>query len=850
MNLPLTLAWRYLSGRKLRTSLTTLAVIFGVLVLFGLNIIIPTIFASVQANFLGLAGAVDYTVTSPSGGSFPEGLADDVKDVDGIRAFSPKLNRTVNLPADFIDKDRTKADVITVVNLVGIVPDSEQSLRSYVIVQGRFLESGDTTAAVISQSLADALGVTVNGSFSLPTVNGIESLTVVGILPPRTQPGNEEVLVTLPQAQHMTGEAGKINAIDIVIAAGVSDQRRSEIMKGIEAAVGKEYRVGAPLNGSDLFANLKLGRVILNLFGILALFMGGFIIFNTFRTAVVERRRDIGMLRALGANRNTVLGIILMESLLQGLMGTAAGLVLGYLLGAGVIRISAPVISSYMNLKLGNPVVSPGLIVGSLLLGLGVPILAGLLPAWNASRVTPLEALRPSVAEVDVRRRLGVGSISGIAIVALSALGLVSGNSSLMNIGGFLFLVGLVLIAPLLVRPVASAFGKILGWAYARRGIGDLACGNLTRQPSRAAVTASSTMLGLAVIVAAGGLVGSMTGSMFELLHKNLGSDYLFVPLSVQVWQTNVGADPEFADRLRSVPGIADVGTLRFAVAQTGHATVQLMGIDPVEFPKVSGLVFMQGGDSAYQELAEGRNLIANGAFLSGSGVAVGQAVSLLAVSGSQTYRVIALAADFTNSGSPTAYISQANMQADFGVDSDIFLQLNLKPDADRAAAEAQIKAIAADFPQFNLISGASYFETLKTEMNGVIAGFYLLFGFLAFPSLIAMLNTLAIGVIERTREIGIIRAVGATRGQIGAMVTAEALLLAAVGTLFGLAAGSYLGYAFIYAMRFIFPVSYRFPALWIAVAAGFGMLAGALAAVIPARQASRMDIIRALRYE
>jgi putative ABC transport system permease protein len=850
MNLQLTLAWRYLSGRKLRTFLTTLAVVFGVLVLFGLNIILPTILSAFEENFLGLAGAVDFSVTSPTGGSFPESLVDSLKGVDGIRAMSPKLNRTVNLPANFIDKDPAKTDVISAINLIGIVPDSAQTLRSYAIMGGRFLESGDTTSAVITQTLADAIGVGVGDPFPLPTVSGIVNLTAVGILPPRTQPGNEEILVNLPQAQILTGEAGMIHAIDIDIVTGASDQRREEIKKNIEAAVGSNYRLGALLAGTDLFVSLKLGQSILNLFGILALFMGGFIIFNTFRTVVAERRRDVGMLRALGANRNTVLGMILIEGFVQGLIGTAIGMVLGYLLGAAVIKLSAPLLSSYMNLKVGSPVVSPTLVLLSVLLGLGAPVLAGLIPAWNASNVTPLDALRPAVAEVDVRGRWSIGSISGIFLVVLSALALLSANSSLVIPGGFVFLVGLVLIAPLLIRPIACAFGSFLGWAYARRGIGDLARGNLTRQPSRAAVTASSTMLGLAVIVAAGGLVNSLTGSMYDRFHKSYGSDYLFVPPSVQIWQTDLGADAGFADRLRSVPGVADVSTLRFAVSQANGAAVQLMGIDPVEFPKVSGMVFMQGGDSAYGELAAGRNLIANGTFLSVSGAKVGDTVNLLAPTGSQPYRVVASASDFTNSEVATAYISQANMRADFGVASDIFLQLNLKPGADRTAADALIKAAAANYPQFNVISGASYYETIKTEMNAIIAGMYFLFVFLAFPSFIAMLNTLAIGVIERTREIGMIRAVGATRGQVGAMVTAEALLLAAIGTAFGIAGGWYLGQAFINAIATISPIGYAFPATAILAAAVFGLLSGVLAAVIPARQASRLDIIQALRYE
>jgi putative ABC transport system permease protein len=850
MNLQLTLAWRYLSGRKLRTFLTTLAVVFGVLVLFGMNIILPTMIAAFEENVLGAAGVVDYSVTNLTGGSFPESVGDSLAAVGGVRALSPKLDRTVNLPPDFFDQDPAKADAISAVNLVGVIPDAARSVRSYVLADGRFLQDGDTASTVITQTLADAIGVKAGGTISLPTVNGVVNLIVVGILPPRTQPGNEEVLVNLPQAQLMTGEQGLINTIDVNIATGVSEARRAEISKNIETVLGSGYHVGTPLSGTDLFASLQLGQAFFNMLGMLALFMGGFIIFNTFRTVVAERRRDIGMLRALGATRNTILGTILAESLLQGVIGTALGLIFGYLLGAGIVKLAGPAMTSFLNIKLGNPVVTPGLIVVCVLMGVGVTALAGIIPARNASNVTPLEALRPSVAEVDLRPRLGAGTITGIVIIILTTLVLLSGNTSLSVPGGFLFLVGLVLVAPLLVRPFTNLFGKILGWVYARRGIGELAQGNLVRQPSRTAVTASATMLGLAVVVAAGGMISSLTGTLYDILHKSLGSDYLLIPPSVAVWTTDVGANAGLADRLRAVTGVADVSTLRFAGSKANGASVSLMGIDPVEFPKISGLIFSQGDESAYRELAGGRALIVNGAFLAAVKVKVGDTVELLTASGPQPYRVVAVASDLFNAKLTTAFISQANLQADFGTTEDVFLQLNLKPGADRAAADAQIKAIASDFPQFNIISGAAYFDSMKTLLQGVFAVTYFLFAFLAFPSLIAMLNTLAIGVIERTREIGMIRAVGATRAQIRNLVVAEALLLAAIGTVFGLAGGLYLGYTFVSAIHFIFPLNYAFPVGGMIGAVAFGLLFGALAAVIPARQASRLDIIAALHYE
>ncbi len=237
MNIQFTLAYRYLSVRKLRTVLTTLAVVFGVLMLFGMNMILPSMFAALQANALAAQGQVDATITHKA------------KAVDGVRVASASLNRTVNLPANFFDSDPAKADRITVLSLVGIIPFDAKTVRSYPTLAGRYLNDSDTDAALITSSLADALGVELGGTFPIPTANGTMNLTVVGILPPRTVPGNEEVLVTLTQAQIMADQPGKINAIDINLASN-EEARRNEIVANVEAALGKDYKVGALLAAS------------------------------------------------------------------------------------------------------------------------------------------------------------------------------------------------------------------------------------------------------------------------------------------------------------------------------------------------------------------------------------------------------------------------------------------------------------------------------------------------------------------------------------------------------------------------------------------------------------------------
>jgi putative ABC transport system permease protein len=463
--------------------------------------------------------------------------------------------------------------------------------------------------------------------------------------------------------------------------------------------------------------------------------------------------------------------------------------------------------------------------------------------------VTPLEALRPSVSET-VQRVARVSVFIGVILIVLAVLGLFSGNVGLTALGGLSFLIGLVLVAPALVRPIASVFSVLIALVFAREGTGTLAQGNLTRQPSRSAITASVTMVGLAVIVAAGGVTSSLSGTLTEIVQKSLGSDYMLMPPSLGVWSSNVGANRDLADRLRAVSGMGAVSTMRFASAAADGKTITMLGIDPAVFPQVVGLNFTQGDKTAYAELAEGRAMIANGIAAAQFGLKVGDTVRLSTPSGEQTYRIAAIAGDFFNAKIMTAYISQANLKADFRKTEDIFIQLNLAAGADAAAVEPRLKAIADDYPQFKLVSGKAYYEQTKQLLDVAFSMYYVLFGVLALPSLIALLNTLAIGVIERTREIGMLRAIGATRPQVRRMVIAEALLLAAIGTALGLLAGLYLSYVMVLGMSGIFPMAYSFPLSGLLAATAIGLIFGVIAALIPARQAAGMEIVRALQYE
>jgi putative ABC transport system permease protein len=361
-------------------------------------------------------------------------------------------------------------------------------------------------------------------------------------------------------------------------------------------------------------------------------------------------------------------------------------------------------------------------------------------------------------------------------------------------------------------------------------------------------------MIGLAILVMASGLITSVSIGFLDVLKRSLGSDYLLVPPTIALWGSNVGANPQLADDLRKIDGVDAVSTLRFGTARVnsanGETALSVLGINPEDYVKVSGLTYADGnGDTLV--LNNGNNIIVNGIGASTIGAKVGEDITLLTPTGEKTYHIVAIANDYLNAKLATAYVSQKVITKDFERNEDTFLQINLKPNADRDSANAAILKVSARYPQFKVISGQEYYDENKKIFDAVFSGMYVMLLFLAIPSLIAMVNTLAIGVIERTREIGMLRAIGATRSQIRMVIVAEALLLAAIGTAFGLFSGLYLAYITVQAMAATgYPIVYAFPATGVLITVGAGLLFGVLAAIIPARQAAGMNVVEALRYE
>jgi putative ABC transport system permease protein len=871
MTMQLTLALRYLWGRKMRTILTTLAIVFGVMIIFGLNGIIPAIQATFIDRMNVTAHQMDLIVTHASGGVFAIETAEIVRQSAGVAAVSPALERQITLPGEN-HLARTDGGTVTAVEVTGWDPETSYEVIPFRPVEGRWFAPGANDEMMLHRNFSQQIGLGVGDSITLPAANGALTFRIVGLLPPQSLFGVPDVYIPLPAAQELFNLHGQISAIPAQFDDAVTPEMEESVRLAVIERLGPGFEAGAvDPGGSEWAAAINMGNTVFTMFGVLALAMGGFIMFNSFRAAVMERRRDIGMLRAVGASRRTIMGLILAEGLVQGVVGTLLGIVLGVVMLNALLALANPAWEQFFNTSLGQPSYSPLLFLMAAVLGIGIPLLSGLIPARAASRISPLEALRPSSAEVGPaapRRRL----YWAVGMALLGILGLLSGNLGLSGLGVLLFLTALIIASPVLVAPVSAFFSRGLELIYAREG--HLARGNLLRQPGRAAVTASAVMISIAILVALAGIGSTTVQGMIGYLDQSMRADYLLLPEALVLGQGNVGAGPQLAERLRGVEGIQAVTTIRFSdatavsnapatgiaaliEAKTGAsashgAVVNVLGIDPATYPQLSGLTFSQGNPAeAYAQLSQGRYMLTNGIYAAQAGLKIGGQVTLQTPNGEQVYTVAGIGIDYLNSKLATVYISQENLAADFRITSDVLLMANRVPGASAAAVEAALLEMLGDFPAFTLFSYETWRAYQLESTRSLTYPLYLLMLILAVPSLIALANTLGINVLERTREIGMMRAVGAARGQIRRMILAESLLLSALGISGGILAGVWLGYIMVGALNaggMFMPYSFPFAGVLLAVA--IGLLFGVLAALIPARHAAVLNIVEALRYE
>lgn len=831
-----TLAWRYLFRRRLRAALTTTAIVFGVALVVVMGGMVPTLTASLTAGMLSSIEHVDVSLSSASRAPFDEATLDRVRAVAGVARASGRLQTFVPLPS--ASAPVVNGRPLSAVQLTGVDASEPNPVRPLAVIAGAPLSSAHDL--LVSETL-QAAGVKIGSTLVLPAASGSVAFNVVGVVADR--PGGVlPVFTTLAGAREVAGAGATLSQMDVLFADGATD-----VKERLVSTLGAGFVAEASRSHGQLLDQVSRMAMPMQAFGVLAMVMAGFIIFITFRTVVAERKRDLGLLRALGATRSMVTRLVVFEGLTLGVMGTVIGMAVGIGLERLVVSGLSPVWRSQIGIDLIAQPPQLSTLLVALVLGVGGSVLSCLAPARQASGVSPREAMRPSSARAAGglgRVRLGVG----VAVLVLGLAGLVTGALAGQAIGVALFCVAVLVLGPAIVAPISAVFATALAVAMAQET--RLAQGNVQRQRHRSAITASVMAVSLGIVVALAALTSSTIEGLVGQMDRTLKADFMVMPPTMMPG-AGLGARPELAQKLSSVEGVSVVSGIRNGQTTSDGSDVSLIGIDPAAFLKVAAFDFEAGDESSLARLSQPRTLVANTIWAAAKKLKLGDRVTLTTSHGPESYEVVAIGSDGLFYRLPGAYLSHASLEQDFGLTADTLLFVSVGKGADVAAARAGMTRTLEAWPGLVLNATGEWRDRLMADGRKKMNSLYILLVLMVVPALIALANTLGINVLERIRELGLLRAIGTTRRQLGRLILAESLLLACVGGLVGVLGGVWMGLVWVRALAFQgMNVAYRVPAGGVLTAIVLALVFGAIAALVPARHAVSLKITAALRHE
>lgn len=563
------------------------------------------------------------------------------------------------------------------------------------------------------------------------------------------------------------------------------------------------------------------------------------------------------MLRALGSTRAMIARSVIVEAAALGVIGSLLGVLFGYGMAKGLVYL----FGRAFLFEITELVLSPFALVSAVVVGIAVTVLAALYPALRAGRVSPVEAMRARSGEAGVgRRRSRVVSVLvpllGILLVGVSApwlyylaknlssdlSGLVFASGIAAVIGAFL---GVSLVIPALVKPLAVLFSPVLRLFFGIEG--RMAAANATRNRVRTALTASALMVGISLVVAFSALGGSVLGSISSYLDDSLGSDYV---IQHAAHNSDVSFSEKLPKEIEAVNGVERTTSLVSTFRRDGDEANIIFGMDR-NYPEIFRLNYRAGTpENAFSRLQDGDALVGKQLAKSRK-LEVGSKLRLTTSKGPKKYRVAGVVDNDIVGGGQGIYLSKKVLARDFNETESEFLAIKAVPGSDRDGITRGIRDVLKDFPQFTVYSNAEWKAQIEEDFNRQYVFFYAIMGVSVAVSAFGVVNTLSMSVFERTREIGILRAVGTTRFQIGRLIIDEGIVISLIGCLVGVAVGSALGYLFVrgsgaggFEVAFFYP---KVPAL---AALGSGLFIGVFAGLLPARSAAKKDIVEAVQYE
>jgi putative ABC transport system permease protein len=858
MRLTRLITLRSFAARRLRSFLTLFGIVIGVAGIFAINFTNQNAYLSITRLFEGTAGRVSLEVKSSANvGGMPEALLDDIAGIAGVDSVTGYLK----LPAALPDENQDQIDLNFFgtgaggLLLHGIDPQQDPLMRDYRITSGRFLAPGaDQSEIVLAEAYALANTIAVGKTISILTAYGQSELAVVGLMADEgaglTNLGKFGV-ITLEVAQDLSRRPAEVDQIDLIASGASGDPALLAALRtDLADRLGAEYAVDYPARQGDRMAQMLSGYQIgLNFMAGIALFVGAFLIYNTFSMTVVERTRELGLLRAVGLSRRQATGQVVTEGLLLGVIGALFGVAAGYLMAQGLMAI--------MSGLLGQPLdageVSPQLIATSLSVGLVVTLLAALLPARQAGRISPMEALRVR-ARTDEGWLLKFGWLVGLFLLIVSAAILVWNpfpydvQFRLGSLTVFTLFFGATLIIPVTLRlwqflgrwPIRFVFG----------GIGEIGSRNLERARKRTMLTCAALMVGVSMVVTTQGMIASFTADLYDWIDAYAGGD-IFISGAVPLTY-------DLKTELEKIDGVEHAAPLRYIevswLRDDSEEKISLMAIDPDSYTQVTRFVFSKPAvdeQQAINRLAAGDAIFISGVIAEKYSVGPGDELVLQTRKGEKSFVVAAVVLDFYNQGLVVTG-SWADLERYFEVNE---VNTYLIKAADGANIDDLVSRIRLEYEsEYKLVAESN--RSLRKRADVLMRQAFSMFDILGILAVmiaaLGVLNTLSMSVIERTREIGMLRSMGMTRWQNVRLILAEAFLMGIIGGLLGLGFGVVLTRIFLLAMGSMsgYDLEFVMPprAYWLSLV--ISLVTSQLAALLPALRAARTPVLTAIQYE
>lgn len=844
-----TLSLSYVSRHRAKTLLTLLGVVVGVATFGAIRGARSTLVGGIRGTVDRMAGKAQLQIASEGG--VPEEVLEAIRELPGVRATSPVIEQIV-VP----ERGELGSLLVLGVDLVG-----DREMRDYafegddVDLDDPLLFLAQPDSVALARPLAARAGVAIGDTLALKLPLGTKRVTVRGLLTPKGFAeafGGNLVVLDVYAAQTLFGRGRRFDRIEARLDPGVSIEAGTETL---QRAVGPGYRVETPdRRGGQLEKLITNFTAGFNVSSVFALGIGVFLIFNAFTVAVNRRRRDVGTLRALGATPRQVQVLFLLEGVAIGVVGGAVGLLAGISLTRAFLSMMSEASETLFGVaSRAEPELTAALAVEALLLGVGASFLGAFLPARAASRIHPTEAFAKGAHQAAPTRRLGSRLAVGAALLlGAAAVGLTAPMGGEAQVFGTLLLGGAGVV--LLSGPLSTALLRVLVPLLQRVSpvAGQLSADALLGSPRRTSGTVVAMTLSLSFVLGLGGYMGSTKASLVRWMEDILTSD-LYVRASTNLVRPDFRFPASVREELLALPGVRAVESYRGARMEFRGSTFQLVTIEIGPMLDRTRHEFLQGDAETMRKglVDEGKCAVSDN-FFRRHGVGVGDAVELPTPSGVVRFPVAAVLRDFT-SDRGAVFLDRAVFVRHWKDDRVDTYDVNLHAGADGGAVrEAIRKALGGRMPA--LVSTRSEFTA---EIGKAVDAFYALVKITVFLALavasLGIVTSLLISVAERTREIGILKSLGALGGQLRRSVVFEALALAFVGLTLSLPIGNLMAHFMETTVAEAFAgwrMTHRYPwdiLAWLLVALP---LVAAVAAWVPARQAARVRVTEAITHE